>query len=444
MGMGLNNMRESAHTNGSLFVFLSYHNTVYHTPCHRCHAQLLFGMAEATIEAVVAEARSAMGKAATAASRTRDQSLAAYLREQEIETAADFIALSEAGFRAVAEWRDCTLAMADALRTLRRAAAAAACPSQQCARSPSHTAASGGGGGGGGAPAPKRARLLPPAATTAAVSPSAVAPMCRVVISDEVGTITMTHNRKRNALCAALCAEIRQGMARCTAAAVRVLVLRAEPGVGVWSAGHDMREFERTNGSGAQGGTGTFRDPLSRGDPFVQLLNCIRECPVPVIAAVEGGVWGGACDIVACCDVVIACPECTFAITPAKVGLPYHASGMSHFLGVLPLHVVKWMFFTALPLSAAEAARHGLVNNVVPAPELSARLAELAATVAGRAPLAVQVLKLQLKNLSQAAAVSPDAFEAMHEMRKEAWSSADMQEGVSAFFEKRQAKFLGR
>ena len=64
--------------------------------------------------------------------------------------------------------------------------------------------------------------------------------------------------------------------------------------------------------------------------------------------------------------------------------------------------------------------------------------------MAGRAPLAVQVLKLQLKNLSQAAAVSPDAFEAMHEMRKEAWSSADMQEGVSAFFEKRQAKFLGR
>ena len=84
-----------------------------------------------------------------------------------------------------------------------------------------------------------------------------------------------------------------------------MIILRALPGVTVWSAGHDMREFERHDGTAAQGGTGAFNDPLSRNDPFVQLLERIRSCAVPVIAAIEGGVWGGACDIVSCCDVVV-------------------------------------------------------------------------------------------------------------------------------------------
>ena len=55
-------------------------------------------------------------------------------------------------------------------------------------------------------------------------------------------------------------------------------------------------------------GSGAFNEPLSRNDPFVRLLHQIRTCTVPVLAAVEGGVWGGACDLVACCDVVVGTP----------------------------------------------------------------------------------------------------------------------------------------
>ena len=80
-----------------------------------------------------------------------------------------------------------------------------------------------------------------------------------------------------------------------------------------------MREFDRADGTCAQTGSGAFNDLLSRNDPFVQLLQKIRACAVPVLAAVEGSVWGGACDVVACCDVVVGTPEVSFAITPAKV-----------------------------------------------------------------------------------------------------------------------------
>ena len=175
----------------------------------------------------------------------------------------------------------------------------------------------------------------------------------------------------------------------------------------------------------------------------MQLLHKIRACAVPVIAAVEGGVWGGACDIVACCDLVVGTPTCSFAITPAKVGLPYHASGASHFLGILPLHIVKWMFFSSEPLSAECAARHGFINCCVPPEQLTEKAIEMASTIASRAPLVVQLLKKQLTTLSQSAALSPDLFEELHELRKGAWLSDDMQEGVSAFFEKRAPKFTG-
>ena len=179
-------------------------------------------------------------------------------------------------------------------------------------------------------------------------------------------------------------------------------------------------------------------------DPFVQLLSQIRMCRVPVVAACEGGVWGGACDIVACCDIVIASPESTFAITPAKVGLPYHASGMTHFLSVLPLHVVKYMFLTSNPLSSEEAQRYGFVNELVSAESLAERALDLCRVVASRASLVVAVLKKQLRCLSQRASMSPELFEELHEMRKGAWESEDMQEGISSFFEKRLPKFVGR
>ncbi|KAL1511629.1 hypothetical protein AB1Y20_006421 [Prymnesium parvum] len=364
-----------------------------------------------SIEDVIAEARRCTGKP----SSDKDAELLSYLKSQEVASASDFFNLSAKSFEVVAQHPAVTLVMADALRRLREK------PDK-----PEGTA---------DLPS-KRAKLSPPAAAAASLEP-----LCSVCIHEFVGIVTMEHNAKRNALGSALCSQIVGCLARCRAAGVRAVILRALPGVAVWSAGHDMREFGRSNGTTAQSGTGAFNDPLSRNDPFVQLLHEIRHCAVPVIAAVEGGVWGGACDIVACCDIVVGTPDTTFAITPAKIGLPYHASGMAHFLGVLPLHVVKWMFFSSSPLTSAEAKQYGFLNDCVPADQLSSTVLEMANTIATRAPLVVELLKKNLNTLSQGAALSADLFEELHEMRKLAWQSKDMEEGVSAFFEKRTPSF---
>lgn len=65
------------------------------------------------------------------------------------------------------------------------------------------------------------------------------------------------------------------------------------------------------------------RDPLTYDDGLRRVVRVIKESPTPIIAMVEGGVWGGACEVVMSCDIVIAAEGITFAITPAKLCSPH-------------------------------------------------------------------------------------------------------------------------
>jgi enoyl-CoA hydratase/carnithine racemase len=135
--------------------------------------------------------------------------------------------------------------------------------------------------------------------------------------SDRVqGTITLDHERRRNALSHALVEEVITALNAFREASVRVVILRAKPGAKVFSAGHDVDELPESR-----------RDPLGWDDPLRQLVREIENYPGPVIAMVEGSVWGGATETVFACDLIVAAETATFAVTPAKLGLPYNVSG---------------------------------------------------------------------------------------------------------------------
>ncbi len=171
---------------------------------------------------------------------------------------------------------------------------------------------------------------------------------------------------------------------------MRIVILRAEPGVSTWSAGHDIKELPRDG-----------QDPLTWSNSLETLLRAVRGASMPVIAAVEGGVWGGACDLVMSCDLVVATTNSTFAITPTKLGVPYNTAGVAHFLAALPVHVVKEMFFTADPIDAQRAFDLGVVNRLADNPQdLSEKTHELARRIASRAPLAVRALKAEINELT--------------------------------------------
>jgi methylmalonyl-CoA decarboxylase len=201
----------------------------------------------------------------------------------------------------------------------------------------------------------------------------------------------------------------------------------------VWSAGLDVNELPAER-----------RDPLGWDDPLRNLIRQIEYFPAPVIAMIEGTVWGGASETVFACDLIVAVPNTTFAVTPAKLGVPYNVSGMMTFLNAASLRIVKELTFTAKPISAERAERLGIINYVVPVDELEAFTYGLAEDVASLAPLSIAVMKEQLRILAGARPMSPQGFERVQGLRRVVYDSEDYREGIRAFKEKRKPQFKGK
>jgi methylmalonyl-CoA decarboxylase len=247
-----------------------------------------------------------------------------------------------------------------------------------------------------------------------------------------IGMITMNDQKRRNALSGELIESIVTAIGELEQQRVRVIILRAAAGVRTWSAGHDVRELPTTG-----------RDPLAYNDPLRQLVRRIQFCPLPVIAMVEGGVWGGACEVVVTSDFAVAAENSTFAITPAKMGVPYNVAGVLNLMRSANVALVKEMIFCARPVDAQRAQAVGLVNHVVPLDQLEAKTFELAREISANSPMVIALLKEELRVLSAAQPLVPETFERIQGMRRAIYDSQDYQEGIRAFFEKRPPVFRG-
>ncbi|MEI6206114.1 MAG: methylmalonyl-CoA decarboxylase [Desulfuromonadales bacterium] len=250
---------------------------------------------------------------------------------------------------------------------------------------------------------------------------------------NHVGTITFNNAETHNSLSNALLGELIDALQKCVKRKVRVVILRAERGVKVWSSGLDISELPVSG-----------RDPLSYNDPLELALREIQKLPVPVIAMIEGSVWGGACDLSLICDIAIGCPTASFAITPAKIGVPYNSSGIMHFINVVGPRIAREMFFTAKPVTADRALRIGILNHLVPTEVMEQFTHEMAHQMAENSPLAISVIKEQLRLLANSHPLSPDTFERIQGLRRKAYDSVDYLEGKKAFFEKRKPNFKGK
>jgi methylmalonyl-CoA decarboxylase len=212
----------------------------------------------------------------------------------------------------------------------------------------------------------------------------------------------------------------------------RVIALRANQGAKVWSAGYDVNEFPQPG-----------RDPLTYNDPLEQAIRAIQRCPAPVIAMLEGSVWGGACEVAFVCDILIGTENTSFALTPARLGVPYNLTGILHVLNKVGLSLAREMFVTAQPVSGERAARLGVLNHLVPVAELEDFTYGLARQIAQNSPISISVMKEQLQILGNALPLSPEAFERIQGLRRLVYDSRDYLEGQQAFLEKRPPVFTG-
>lgn len=255
-----------------------------------------------------------------------------------------------------------------------------------------------------------------------------------IQIAQKIATLTLSNPCKLNALSKGLVDELVQALKICEEKKVLVILLKSEANKhNVWSAGHDIHELPEGR-----------RDPLSFFDSVEVLLREIQKYPGPVIAVVRGSVWGAACDLIMTCDMVYADKTASFAITPAKIGIPYNVTGIMHFINRIGLNQAKEMFFTARPVDSETAATWGILNHIFDDDKLDDEVLAIAKQICENSALAVGVIKQQFHTLSETSvSMPPVLFERLNGLRRQVYDSHDYAEGIRSFKEKRKPEYLG-
>jgi enoyl-CoA hydratase/carnithine racemase len=164
----------------------------------------------------------------------------------------------------------------------------------------------------------------------------------------------------------------------------------------------------------------------------------------PVLAAVNGLALGGGVEIVAACDLAIAADHAEFGLPEPRVGLAALGGGVLHRLArQMPMKQAMWLALTGRRITADEARRLGLINQVVPAGDLERAVRAVADDLLACAPLALEATKqVMLQGLAE-----PDlakAIGARYPAAERMLASEDAHEGQRAFVEKRTPRWSGR
>lgn len=208
---------------------------------------------------------------------------------------------------------------------------------------------------------------------------------------------------------------------------VRVLVLTGSGRA--FCAGFHLGELEAS-------------DRSAGGDPqlFEHTVDALEALPVPTIARLNGGVFGGATDLALACDFRIGVEGMALRMPAARLGLHYYPSGLRRYVSRLGLAAAKRLFLLAETVSAAKLLRLGYLDALVPEERLDAEVDAMAAALAAGAPLAVRGMKQSLNEVARG------EFDLRRLREREALCAAseDLREGLAAFAARREPVFSGR
>ncbi len=178
--------------------------------------------------------------------------------------------------------------------------------------------------------------------------------------------------------------------------------------------------------------------------PFHQALEAVAGHPWPVIAAVNGHALGGGLELALTADLRICARSAKLGMPPAKLGLIYGHTGLRRFIDTIGVPRTKELFLTGRNLEAERAEEIGLVHEVVDDDAVEATALELAAEVAGNAPLSMRGNKLAIDTLNANPTLTEDQERELIELRESCFRSKDFREGIDAFAQKRKPEWRGQ
>jgi enoyl-CoA hydratase/carnithine racemase len=249
---------------------------------------------------------------------------------------------------------------------------------------------------------------------------------------DRVGIVTMSRPEALNAMNTRMMEELRDLFAGFYVEPDRAacLVLTGEGDRG-FCTGADLKERKGMS------------DAVWRRQHAVveQMIRVIMECPLPIIAAVNGAAYAGGMELALACDFIYAVPSARFALTEVTLGIMPGAAGTQNLPRAVGVRRAKEIVLTGTPFTAEQALAWGLVNRICQPGELMSDVLAVAARIAANAPVSVRQAKKSLDKATELDRTSGYAFEI--EAYNRTVVTEDRQEGINAFNEKRKPSYKG-
>ena len=233
-----------------------------------------------------------------------------------------------------------------------------------------------------------------------------------IEVDGHVATLWLDRPEKRNAMGLAFWADLPVAMAALGSDRdVRAVVLAAKGPH--FSVGLDLTAMADIAGGGSAPGDGPRSSVAARAvrqrSEIIRLqasITAVADCPVPVVAAVQGWCIGGGVDLIAACDIRLASAEAQFSVREAKIAIVADVGSLQRLPAIIGKGHVAELAYTGKDIDAARAVAIGLVNHVSADPDaVLADARAMAAEIAANSPLAVQGTKAVLaagENLSVA------------------------------------------
>jgi enoyl-CoA hydratase/carnithine racemase len=248
--------------------------------------------------------------------------------------------------------------------------------------------------------------------------------------------LTISNPVKRNALDHPILDAITATLGELSSpdAATRCVVITGAHGM--FSAGYDIGEIPDAE----------FEERAEQliAHPFTEAIDALEAFPYPTLAMLPGHTIGGGLELALSCDLRVAKDSIKLGMPPAKLGLVYSHTGLRRFLDAIGAARTRELFLLARYIDAPTALSWGLVNRVAPEAELETLALEIAAELAGNAPLSQTGNKRVIAALLAAEGeLADDVERELIELRRASFASKDMREGMRAFAEKRPPQWRG-